>query len=206
VPQAIHAAAELGIADALALGPATAAQLAARLHTHPDATARLLGALVVLELVVAGPEGYSLTELGAFLRSDSVGSRRAWARLMAGDFVWRAWGKLTECVRTGKAAFAAGDERTSDTIHDWDDDRSLAILRHCRAAMDRRARLVIVEPAAPAEGATVPPSLAWIVAFSDLNMLVNTGGRERTAVEYTALLTRAGLRVVDVRPAGGFYS
>ena len=90
-------------------------RLAARLHTHPDATARLLGALVVLELVVVGPEGYALTELGAFLRSDSPASRRAWARLMAGDFVWRAWGKLTECVRTGQPAFAVGDQRTSDT-------------------------------------------------------------------------------------------
>jgi hypothetical protein len=91
-------------------------------------------------------------------------------------------------------------------IHDWDDDRSLAILRHCRAAMDRRGRLIIVEPPAPVPGAAVPPSFAWIVAFSDLNMLVNTGGRERTAAEYIALLERAGLRVVDVRPAGGFYS
>ena len=92
-------------------------------------------------------------------------------------------------------------------IHDWDDDRSLTILEHCRAAMEGSSRLVIVEPPAPPPGAAVPASFAWIVAFSDLNMLVNTGGRERTAGEYTALLERASLRVVDVRPtAGGFYS
>jgi hypothetical protein len=37
-------------------------------------------------------------------------------------------------------------------------------------------------------------------AFSDLNMLVSPGGRERSAEEYEALLRRAGLSVARVVP------
>ena len=34
-------------------------------------------------------------------------------------------------------------------IHDWDDDRSVALLRNIRAAMDAKARLLVVEPIVP---------------------------------------------------------
>src|SRR5690606_2985742 len=115
IPQAIHAAAELGLADALGDGPTTAAALAKRLATHVDATARLLDALIVIGIVERDGSTYALTGLGEFLRSDVPRSRRAWARLMGGQQVWRAWGRLTECVRTGEPAFAAGAERRSQT-------------------------------------------------------------------------------------------
>lgn len=115
VPQALHAAAELGIADLLAKRPLSAEEVASQLGAHADATARLLRALEVLEVVETSPEGYALSSLGQFLRSDHAASRRAWARLMGGPPVWRAWGKLVECVRTGKAAYARGDERLSET-------------------------------------------------------------------------------------------
>jgi hypothetical protein len=32
-----------------------------------------------------------------------------------------------------------------DVLHDWDDERSIAILQSCRAAMDQAARLAILE-------------------------------------------------------------
>lgn len=321
VPQAIHTAAELGVADALAAGPATAAELADRLGTHPDATRRLTHALAALGIVELRGECLVLTRLGECLRDDSNASRRAWARLMGGHAVWRAWGRLTECVRTGKAAWTAGGgERSSDTetfdalssdpeaaaifhramadgtrgvaaeivatcdlvsaatlvdvggghgellacaleahphlrgqvfdleharrgatalfaarglrerasfeagdlferapppadvllmksvVHDWDDERALTILRRCASALSVEARLVVVEPCAPAPGTEVPESFAWVVAFSDLNMLVNTGGRERTRADYTRLLELAGLNVRFVRAAGSFYT
>src|SRR5690242_924436 len=116
VPQALAAAAELGIADAIGDGSATASQLANKLGTHPDATARLLDALAVLGVVEPAAGSFALTALGTCLRSDAQPSRRAWARLMGGGPVWRAWGQLTECVRTGKAAYSAGDgPRSSDS-------------------------------------------------------------------------------------------
>ena len=38
-----------------------------------------------------------------------------------------------------------------------------------------------------------------VTLMSDLNMMVCTGGRERTLAEFTALLDAAGLTLVDVR-------
>jgi hypothetical protein len=75
-------------------------------------------------------------------------------------------------------------------IHDWEDEDSIAILRVVRAAMSSDARLLVVERdlGSPNED---PPT-----KFSDLNMLVAPGGRERTEDEYAALFESAGLRLV----------
>jgi len=88
-------------------------------------------------------------------------------------------------------------------IHDWDDERSLRILARCREAMGPGTRLVLVE--ATAGGPAGDPLAGWFMAFSDLNMLVNTGGRERTEGEYVALLRAAGLEVTAVKQTGTFY-
>jgi SAM-dependent methyltransferase len=56
-------------------------------------------------------------------------------------------------------------------IHDWDDPRSIRILRNCRRAMARKGRLLIVDMVVPDTDA---------MSFSkllDLNMLAMTGGR-----------------------------
>ena len=42
------------------------------------------------------------------------------------------------------------------------------------------------------------PGFEVETAFSDLNMLVLPGGRERTEEEYAALFAAAGLRLTDV--------
>jgi orsellinic acid C2-O-methyltransferase len=79
-------------------------------------------------------------------------------------------------------------------IHDWDDEQATAILRNCRAALPEHGRLLVVEPVLPA---SVDPSVRAAV-MSDLNMLVNTGGRERTEPEFRALFAAAGLDLTDV--------
>jgi hypothetical protein len=88
-------------------------------------------------------------------------------------------------------------------IHDWDDVQSLRILANCREAMDERSRLLMVEP--PAATGRGNPALDWILTFSDLNMLVNTGGRERTETQYRALLEKAELRVNAVHETPSFF-
>ena len=88
-------------------------------------------------------------------------------------------------------------------IHDWDDERSLQILGRCREAMAGGSRLLLIEPPAPTGPGN--PLLEWFLTFSDLNMLVNTGGRERTEAEYRELLERAGLRVLAVRETPSFF-
>ena len=81
-------------------------------------------------------------------------------------------------------------------IHDWDDERSIAILRSCRAAMGANARLLILEWLMPER---VSPSDQMIVG-TDLNMLVMVGGRERTDADYRALASAAGLEVARIVP------
>jgi len=68
---------------------------------------------------------------------------------------------------------------------------------------DEGARPFLVEPAAGVPSAN--PIGDWFLAFSDLNMLVNTGGRERTEGEYRALLEGARLEVTAVRETRTFF-
>jgi hypothetical protein len=89
---------------------------------------------------------------------------------------------------------AGGDVYVLKSIlHDWDDERSVAILRTCLAAMDQAARLVIIELILPERIAPSAPALS--AALLDLIMLVYAGGRERTEAEFTQLLEQAGLRL-----------
>ena len=80
-------------------------------------------------------------------------------------------------------------------LHDWDDDRCVAILRTCRAAMDGSARLAIIEMLLPERMTPSGPTLS--AALLDLIMLAYAGGRERTEAEFTQLLGRAGLDLVS---------
>jgi SAM-dependent methyltransferase len=89
----------------------------------------------------------------------------------------------------------------SHIVHDWDDARSVRLLRVCREAVQPQGRLLIVEKYIPepmVQGA-VPPG-------TDVNMLVLTGGRERTEREYRSLLATAGWRLRSVRPTASVAS
>lgn len=87
-------------------------------------------------------------------------------------------------------------------LHDWDDDRATTILRNSRAAMPEHGRLVIVEGVLPDTVDGSAPAAAYL---SDLNMLTNLGGRERTRAEFDALCRRAGFTETTVLPlAPGF--
>jgi hypothetical protein len=75
-------------------------------------------------------------------------------------------------------------------IHDWGDERALAILRNCHRAMPERGLLLLVEPVIPSGN---EPSFAKLL---DLLMLVWTpGGKERTEAEHSTLLSEAGFAV-----------
>lgn len=83
-------------------------------------------------------------------------------------------------------------------IHDWSDDRAAAILRTCRAAMAPHAKVLIVEGVYPPR---IDHSLASQgAAKNDVNMLVNTGGRQRSEAEFRALYAAAGFRLLRIVP------
>jgi ubiquinone/menaquinone biosynthesis C-methylase UbiE len=79
-------------------------------------------------------------------------------------------------------------------IHDWDDERSIKILKNCRSQMGPEGRLIIVDCVVPE---TNEPHFS---KFIDLNMLVMTGGKERTAREFEQLLAAAGFKLLQVIP------
>jgi hypothetical protein len=80
-------------------------------------------------------------------------------------------------------------------LQDWNDDHVRAILRTCRAHMPTGATLLIIGSVLPATASTEAP----IMFFTDVNMLVNSGGRERTESEFRALLEQTGFDVRSVR-------
>jgi hypothetical protein len=76
-------------------------------------------------------------------------------------------------------------------IHDWNDERSGVILRNVHRASQPGARLLVIDSVVPARNDE--PSLARLM---DLNMLVMTGGKERTEAEFRELFGRAGFDLV----------
>ncbi len=85
-------------------------------------------------------------------------------------------------------------------VHDWEDEEASAILRSCRQAMPAESALLVVERDLG------PPNEGPDGKFSDLNMLVGPGGRERTVDEYRALYEAAGFRLVRVTPTAAGLS
>jgi hypothetical protein len=117
--------------------------------------------------VVAGAE--------SLLREAGVADR---CRIVSGSFF--------EAVPEGGDAYLL-----KSILHDWEDAETLAILNVCRGAMPAQGTLIVVERtlAGPNEGAETK--------FSDLNMLVSPGGRERTLEEFGALFEAAAFRLLD---------
>ncbi len=79
-------------------------------------------------------------------------------------------------------------------IHDWDDERSIKILQNVRSAMNDTGKVLIIEMVIP-EGNESSPS-----KILDLQMLIGTGGKERTEDEYGKLLEASGFRLTKIVP------
>jgi hypothetical protein len=79
-------------------------------------------------------------------------------------------------------------------LHDWNDEQCKTILRNCAKHLTPGGRVLILEMVVPDDGRPSPAPLM------DVNMLVVTEGRERTAGQFAELLGAAGLRLADVRP------
>jgi ubiquinone/menaquinone biosynthesis C-methylase UbiE len=77
-------------------------------------------------------------------------------------------------------------------LHNWDDRRSIAILKNCHDVMQRGSKLLIIERVVPQGN---EPSEAKLF---DVNMLVVLGGLERTRGEYNGILEAAGLGLARV--------
>lgn len=88
-------------------------------------------------------------------------------------------------------------------LHDWTDDQAVTILSHCREVLPPGGLVLIVEPVLPdvvdtsADADVIDGGVTYL---SDLNMLVNIGGRERTRKDFEEVCHRAGLSLTSVTP------
>ena len=102
-------------------------------------------------------------------------------RFVAGD-LFRSWPVRSNAVILARV------------LHDWPDDDARRILARTRDAMDTGGHLYLVEMILDESGRAG--------GLLDLNMLVMTGGRERTLADFERLLGETGFRLTDVRPTG----
>jgi hypothetical protein len=100
-------------------------------------------------------------------------------QVMAGNFF--------EAVPAGADAYLM-----RHIIHDWDDDKSLTILRNCHQAMGQGRQLLVVEGVVP------PGNEPSVSKFFDLAMMVLPGGMERTEEEYRQLFEVAGFGLTKI--------
>lgn len=101
-----------------------------------------------------------------------------------------ASGSFFESVPAGGDAYLM-----KHIIHDWDDERAIAIMKNCHRAMNENGKLLLVEMVLP------PGNDPFIGKYLDLEMLVMApGGRERTEAEYRALFIAAGFKLTRIVP------
>ncbi len=124
---------------------------------------------------------YMEPEATAFLRASGVWER---AQFIATDFF--------EAVPGGADCYLL-----KYIIHDWDDDDCLTILRNVRSAT-AGAVVLIIERIVPERIEPVREHAHVVVG--DINMLVATGGVERTEKEYRRLLESAGFELNRIVP------
>lgn len=151
---------------------------------------------------VGGGDGALLAQIARVhsgLRGTLLDQAHVVAR--AGD-VFRTAGVTDRCEAVGGDFFEAVPEGADayllkSILHDWQDEEAIAILRACRNAMTADSTLIIVERL------LAPPNQGADGKFSDLNMLINAGGQERTQANFAKLLTDAGLVLTDVAATQG---
>ncbi len=84
-------------------------------------------------------------------------------------------------------------------LHGYRDEAAIGVLNNCRAVLPKEGRLLVIEFLLP-DIVDHADSELEMRLMSDLNMLAITGGKERTATEWKALLARSGFEVRSIIP------
>ncbi len=125
------------------------------------------------ELAQALLQRHPSLSLAVLDRAAPEGETAPWIRLQ-GDFFQQIPGGFDHLL-------------LKNILHDWDDEPCRRLLERCREAVERGARLTVIECLLPeGEGAeALPFALDW-------NVWMTLSGRERTEEQYRGLLARAG--------------
>lgn len=101
------------------------------------------------------------------------------------DRLTKARGSFFETLPPGADAYLM-----RRVLHDWSDDKAVAILGQCKKAMTPESKLLLIELAAPEN---MSAGQDW--ATMDLLMMLVLSGKERTAADLERILGLAGFRV-----------
>ena len=106
VANVVHIAAKIGLADQLADGPKSAADLAGPLALHAPSLHRLMRTLAGLGLLTESEaQRFSLTKLGAALKSNAPGSARSTLLMTGSGWVGSGFANLLHSLQTGRTGF-----------------------------------------------------------------------------------------------------
>lgn len=106
-------------------------------------------------------------------------------------------GDLLEAVPGGADVYIL-----KSVLHGYTDDDARRILENCRTVMAAGSRLLIIESVLPETIVGPDPRLERML-LSDINMLVVTGGRERSETEWDSLLSSVGFKPCGIVPVPG---
>ena len=99
----VYAAAKLALADHLADGPKSAAELAGITGTQASLLHRLMRTLAGLGILTEGAnQRFALTPLGEALKTGAPGSARSTLLAFCNPAFWRSWEEIIYSLETGK--------------------------------------------------------------------------------------------------------
>jgi hypothetical protein len=172
VARAVHAAAILGLADQLADGPKSAAELAGPMRAHAPSLHRLMRTLASLGILAEQKEQcYALTTLGETLKTNVPGSVRSTVLTFGSPWAQSAWDHLAYSVQTGKTGF---EKAQGMSLFDY-------LARHPEDASLFNETMVGFH-------SQEPPAVAAAYDFSTFKTIVDVGGG--TGNLLAAILTR----------------
>jgi hypothetical protein len=179
VSATLYTAASLGLADHLAAGPKSAAELAAVTGTHAPTLHRLMRTLAGLGILSEQQEQrFALTTLGEALKTGAPGCARSTLLAFGGQAFWRSWEGMLHSVQTGETGF---EKMHGVPVFDY-------LAQHPEQAAHFSEAMVGFHGAEP-------PAVAAAYDFSGFRTVVDVGGA--TGNMLAAVLSRhAGPRGV----------
>ena len=160
VAQVVQMVAKLGLADHLANGPKSAAELAGPLALHAPSLHRLMRTAASLGLLTEGDaQRFSLTKFGEALKTDAPGAARATLLMTGSSWVGSGFANLHHSVQTGGTGF---EKAQGMPFFDY-------LARHPEDASIFSGAMVGFHGAEP-------PAVAAAYDFSPFKTIVDVGG------------------------------
>jgi O-methyltransferase domain/Dimerisation domain len=161
ISRALYAAAKLGLADKLAGGPASAAELAKATGAQAPALHRLMRLLAGLGILKTESDGrrFALTPLGESLKTGAPGAALPTLLALAGPMMWQGFGEYMYSLETGKTGF---EKAVGMPVFDY-------LAKHPEDAANFTQAMIGVH-------GDEPPAVAAAYDFSGFGTVVDVGG------------------------------